>query len=417
MVVANTACGVFMAAVHPIASKAMPLGDYGVFCTLLRIFTLLTIPAAGLQTVFAQQAAAAIDEPRRRELAAATRGVLGGTFALWLLTALGTWAFEAPLIRRFQVSNPAALWMTLAIVLAGLWLPLFQGLLQGSQNFLWLGWSMICSGVGRFGALVVLVLVLNGAAAAGMTAVFLGVMSALAVAAGPTLNVLIGSSGRFHWKPWLKKVVPLTFGVGAVLFVMNSDMLIVQSYFPKEVTAFYAAAAMIGLALVLFTTPLAAVMFPKIVRGLARSEKSNAMELALVSTAGFGAVGAILCTLFPELPLRILYFGKPEFLQSAVLVPWIAWAMVPVTVTNVLVGNLLARGHFNSVPWLVLLAAGYGVVLTAYVSGADRSQHFVVFRHVIQILGCFSSLLLGVAVWFSWRAKAFPTARQASSRT
>ena len=39
--------------------------------------------------------------------------------------------------------------MTLAVVLMNLWMPVFSGVLQGRQDFFWLGWAAIVSGVGR----------------------------------------------------------------------------------------------------------------------------------------------------------------------------------------------------------------------------------------------------------------------------
>src|SRR5437764_14525472 len=74
MMLATVAGGVFMYAVHMIA-KQMPKEEYGVFTTLLQIVTLMGIPAIGLQTVFAQQAAATLNEEHDRALAGVIRGV------------------------------------------------------------------------------------------------------------------------------------------------------------------------------------------------------------------------------------------------------------------------------------------------------------------------------------------------------
>ncbi|NDA68416.1 MAG: hypothetical protein EBY09_17575, partial [Verrucomicrobia bacterium] len=70
LVAANLGCGVFMFAVHPLVSKLDP-AEYGVFATLLKVFLLLGVPAAGLQAVFALQTATAKEPaagtPRRRK--------------------------------------------------------------------------------------------------------------------------------------------------------------------------------------------------------------------------------------------------------------------------------------------------------------------------------------------------------------
>lgn len=417
MVIANTTCGVFMAAVHPCVSALLPKAEYSIFLTLLRFFTILAIPAAGLQTVLAQQGAAALHEHSERNLAATARGILWGTFVLWLLMALALGVFQTRLVEAMKITNPASLWVTLLLVLAALWLPVVQGLLQGLQNFLWLGWAMILNGAGRVGAIVLVVWAFHGYAAGAMTGAFLGVGGAFVTALIPCLKLLRVQGGVFAWKDWLKEVVPLTLGVGSVLFVMNADMLVVQSYFPRGSAVYYGAAATIGLALVTFTTPMAAVMFPKIVRSAARSEKSNALMLALGGTALLGGFGALLCTAFPELPLRIMYVKDRSYLKSAELVPWFMWSMVPVTVANVLISNLMARKRFQVVPWLMMIALGYGFALLNYAKGLPAATPpFTAFRHIIQILGGFSLLLLAASLFFTWRDAKTASASQNAAR-
>src|SRR5690606_15001181 len=156
-----------------------------------------------------------------------------------------------------------------------------------------------------------------------------------------------------------------------------------------------------GVGLVTFTTPMAAVMFPKLVRSFAQGERSNSLLLAVFGTLVLGLVGAVTCTLWPELPLRIMFFRKPEFLQAAPLVPWVIWSMLPVTLANVLVSSLMARSRFAAVPWLLLVVVGNGVVLFRFVNQAHSGPILESFRGVIQILGLFSSLLLAVAFFFA----------------
>jgi len=51
-----------------------------------------------------------------------------------------------------------------------------------------------------------------------------------------------------------------------------------------------------------------------------------------------------------ETALAILF---PDKIAAAPLVPWYAWALVPLTLANVLIQNLLARGRFAAMPWLI----------------------------------------------------------------
>jgi O-antigen/teichoic acid export membrane protein len=225
----------------------------------------------------------------------------------------------------------------------------------------------------------------------------------LAVGLWHTRRVWLGPSTRFEWRSWLGRVLPLTLGLGASQFMMSADQIVVQSIFDKDITAFYGAAGMIGRALVAFTAPLMAVMFPKIARSAARAEKTSVLAQALGATALLGGAAALGCTILPELPLRLVY--DKRFLAIAPLVPWFAWCMLPLTLANVLIGSLLARARYEAVPWLLLVAAGYGMTLL-YLPRFVAAGQPRAFAMVVQTLGGFSLLLLAVAAWFAWRRQS-----------
>ncbi|MBI3412282.1 MAG: hypothetical protein HY040_28520, partial [Planctomycetes bacterium] len=330
---------------------------------------------------------------------------------IWLGMAAGAVVIRKDLIGLWKISNPASLWVTVLLALVSMWLPIMMGLLQGRQNFLWLGWVAILNGMGRFVSLAVIVLALGGYAAGAMTGALIGAVVAMFVAGWQTRDVWFGEGARFEWRAWLARVVPLTLGLGASQFMLSADMIIVQSVFDKETTGFYGAAGMIGRALVTFTTPMMAVMFPKVAQSAARAEKTNVLTQALGATALLGGLAALGCTLLPELPLRLVYPAK--YLFIAPLVPWFAWCMLPLTLANVLISSLLARRRYEAVPWLVLVAAGYGLALLFL------SPHFLevsrtagqtrAFQLVVQTLGTFGLLLLSVAAWFTWGGKRTAT--------
>ena len=397
--IATTAGGAFMSAVHIIACR-MPKEEYGVFTTLLQIVSLMSIPAVGLQGVFAQQAAGAMTPEHERKLAAVFRGVFGATFFVWLALGVVALCFWQQILTALQISNPAALCTTLAIGLAMLWRPVLQGVLQGRQNFLWLGNVMIADGIGRLTGVFVIVGLLANYAAGAMLGVMVGILFVLVVGLWLCRDCLRDEVSRVDWKEWLGRVVPLTMGLGVGTFMLAVDMIFVQKFFPKEQTGFYAAAGTVGRSLVYFTGPVAAVMFPKLARSRATGEKSNALLLGLGLTALAGVGAAVMCSLFPSLPIRIL-FNKTYLAISAPLVPWFAWCMLPLTLATVLINSLMAQAQFKAVPWMLAVAAGYGTTLYLLLQ-----KHHDDFKPVIQTLGIFGLLLLAVCAWFTWGGKA-----------
>ena len=404
MVLATTAGGFFMSAVHTVTGK-IAAEEYAVFAVLLRCLVVIGIPTAGLQTVFAQQAAAAVTSSQIEQLRRTTRSVMGALFFGWVLMAIAVFAGQRQILGLLKIQNVAAVWVTVFIVLASLWLPVFRGILQGQQNFMALGWMAILDGVGRFVAIVIIVIVLNGQATGAMGAALLGQVASLAICLWWIRDIVGGTGALFLWREWIGRLAPLTLGFGALLFMQNADVIYVKSIFPEEQSPFYIPAAVIGFALVQFTGPLVAVMFPKIVRSVARSETTDALKLTFGTTALVGGIASIICTVFPELPLRILFFTKPAFLKSAPLIPWFVWCMLFMTLANVLIGNLLARQKFSIVPWLGVIAVSYGMTLFFLKDFLKTLPAFEGFTRVIQTFGVFNLALLAMAAWFTWHKK------------
>lgn len=390
MVLATTLSGVLFYAVHFFAGRRMHPDEYGVFTTLLQVLNQMAIPAVGLQTVFVQQAALTENEEQRRKLAGAVRSVLRATFGLWVVAALVVLVFQGQLLANYKIRNPAALWWTVGLGLTSLWLPVMAGMLQGRQNFLWLGLVPIVSAGSRLALVAVIVWGLGGQAAGAMGGVLLSMLIALSVGIWQTWPLWRGVAAPFDWKPWLRQVVPLTLGMGTSTFMFTIDMLAVQRFLPES--GLYAAAAMIGRALVFLVAPLTWVMFPKIVRAAARSERTDVLAQALGATALLAGAAAVGCTLFPELPIRIVQ-GE-QYLAAAPLVRWFGWCIIPLMVSTVLVNNLMARQRYRAVPWLVAVSVLYvGTLWTPF----GHASHL----RVVHTLGVFALLYLGVCLYFS----------------
>lgn len=438
MVIATTLGGAFMWLVHIPAQRQMPTSEYGVYQTMLQLINLMLIPAMGLQTVFAQQTAAVVTEQQQRCLAWTVRRLLLAVSVIWLAMAGGIFAFLAPVLAALKIANPGALWATVGIALAMLWWPILQGVLQGRQEFLWMGWLQIVNGAGRFVGVLIIVSLLGYWAAGAMVAAVIGMWATVAFAAWHTRSVWLAAGEAARWRGWFAQVVPLTLGLGASQFMMAADQIAVQNAFDGGLTGSYGAAGMIARALVIFTGPMVAVMFPKAAAAAARAERTDVLAYALGATVLMGGLAALGCTVFPELPLRIV--SGTKYVAVAPLVPWFAWCMLPLTLSNVLIGNLLARKQFAVVPWLVAIAATYGLALWWRGSIGGAAAHDAVngflksmvfssgwgpvfpppafgvaqagilagFKSIVLTLGTFSLLLLGVSMWFTWRHSRLP---------
>jgi O-antigen/teichoic acid export membrane protein len=403
LLAATVLSGACFALVHVPAGRMASRAEWSLFVALLDSLYLLAIPAGGLQAVFARMTAAAVDEEGRRQVRSAARQVLGAVTLVWLGVVGAAWAGSGRLAEGLRIGNPAALWLTLGVGLAGLWYPVFGGLVQGAQRFFWLGLAQIAGGAGRLVGIALTVMLLGGLAAGAMAGVLLGAVVALGLAMWASRREWWGPGSTFEWGPWVRWTVGLTLGLAPGSILLSGDTLLVQSAFGDEGKALYLAAGRIGRGLVQFTTPVAVVLFPKIARSAATGEPTGALRLALGATLSVGVLAALGCTLMPGLTLRILFGGNPAFLGAAELVPWFVWCMLPLTAAYTLVNNLLARGRFGAVPWLLGVAAAYAATLWMLRETLAARPMFEAFRLVVLVLGGFSLTLLGVAAAFSNR--------------
>lgn len=392
MMITTVVSGLFMAFINIFSSKVLPDAEYAAFAALLQMVNWMGIPAIGLQMVFAQQTSAVMNDTQRRQLVGTTKAVLMWTFGVWVVMAVAALVFHTQLIGALKLTNPMSLWLTVIVGFVMLWFPIFQGLLQGRQNFLWLGWTSLFNGVGRVFVGLIIIYFLHGWAAGLMAGVLMGLLASLGTAAVQNRDLLAEPGDAFDAAGWLKRVVPLTMGLGAGMFLFTADAFVAQNYLGANGQAApYMFGATLARAIVLFTGPLAVVMFPKLVHSAARSQKTDLMGVTLLGTAVLSSVAVV--GLILTAPLVIKYGSNPANAKILPDLPLFALVMVPIGAANVLLYNLMAHSRFKVSLPLVILAAGYWVALL----------HFhETFRMVIQTMGVFSLLYLGTCALFTW---------------
>lgn len=389
LMIANVAGGMLMWGVHFLA-KRIPEEEYGIFGTLLAVT--MVVPALPLQMVFAQQTAKALATGRERELSGMIRLMWMGLTALWIVFAGVALFKQAWIVEQWKLGSAVGLWITLPTLLMALWTPIFGGVLQGSQNFLWLGWSMIFNAMGRAFLAAALVLLVVGNAVSLMTGVLAGMVAAAVVAVWQSKPFWSAPIASFDWRSLLKQVLPLMIGFTAFQFLFTADTMFVKAYFTKDETAFYVSAGTLSRALMWLVMPLATVMFPRLVHSAAKSEKTNLMGIVLLGTAVLAACGAISLTVLG--PFIVKFVFKPSYVEVATKVlPWYAWAMLPIAMTNVLLNDLLAHSVYRVVLPLVAVVGAYAFALTRFHASLIQ---------VLQTLGIFGLLALAVCAWFSF---------------
>ena len=397
LMIANVSGGVLMWAVH-LLNNFIPPGQYGNFGAFLAVIML--VPTIPLQMVLAQQTAKALALEKRGELAGVIRWFCLVTFFLWLAGSAVVFAFQSRLLAAWGMSSSAGLWLTMLIVLLSLWTPLFWGTLQGKQNFLWLGWSMMSNGLGRVLVAGVAVLLLHAYATGMMVGVLCGMIVAGTIAAWQARELWLAKKEKFEVSALLRQIVPLFLAFLGFQILFTSDTLFVKAYFTRinpSLPDYYVSAGTLSRALMWLVLPLASVMFPRLVQSAAKAEKTNLIWPVLLGTLVLSVVGGLGLVVLGPIVVRIVYqHSSPEAITS--LLPWYVAAMVPLALANVLLNNLFARPSSRFLPAIVVfaLAAGYLAALVRY---------HETMTMVLQVMGLFNLALLGACALFFWASK------------
>jgi O-antigen/teichoic acid export membrane protein len=317
---------------------------------------------------------------------------------VWLLGSIIILCFQRDILAYLKMTDPTGLWITMIIVLFALWLPMFWGMLQGQQNFLWLGWTMMTNGIGRLSVAAMAVIALKWGAAGMMAGVLLGYAIAVGMAAWHTRSLWLAPPQSFDWRGLLRQVIPLLIAFVGFQILFTADTILVKNYFSEAEEDFYVGAGTLSRALLWLVLPLASVMFPRLVHSAAKSEKSNLMGMVLLGTAVLSIVGALSLSLLGPFVTQLV-FKKGVAAQVCSLLPWYSAAMVPLALSNVLLNQLLSRPDSKwMLALLVLIAAiGYLFAITQFHATLDT---------VLKVMGVANLVLLGICGAFYRFGKA-----------
>jgi O-antigen/teichoic acid export membrane protein len=394
MLFASMAGGGLLALVHRIASKMDASGEYGLFTTVLNSLTALTWPALGLAAAFMQMTATASTEEAKRDVSAAAKRVASGMVCYWILVCLALFVGKDWVMKTFKMTSGLALLWLAPTLLLQLLSPIAQGIVQGRQDFFTAGWSAIIGGAGRLSITWLAVSLIGASAGWAICGVFFGLLAGFIPLVVASRYIWRLPSGKFAFTSWLRDAGPLTGGLAASAFLFSLDQWAAREFLPPDGNDLYGAAGTVGRVVMWVSAPLVVVMFPKIIGASATGDDRKILFQAVGATLAVAASAAMACTLFPSVPLLALQ-GKDIAGLAAPLVPIYVWCLIPLTLANVLLNNLLARKRYGVVVPLLVIVLGYWIALRRFNASP---------KEIILTLGCAATCALLVTAFYTWKS-------------
>lgn len=345
MFVSTIAGGMLGYVFQVLMGRLLSIADYGLFATLMALLSVIVIPFNSLNMVVTRKASSYRAKNQPERLAAIFWWV--NKRVLWVAVILiACFSPFAPFMRDyFNLGSLIPVMIFLAMTVAVFFVPVNIALLQAQQNFHWLAINAV-SGQG-FRVIFCVILVLAGF---GLNGALMGIVLALVASWLMTFYPLrhavalpVGA-GRAGGHLTFRGAVPVLIANLAFAVMTQLDMLLVNYHFNPEQAGLYAAASILGKAVMYLPGAIVMALFPMVAENDSREQSSahlfyNAMAL----TVGLSGAGALFYFFFADTVMPLLYGQKYQ--SAAELLRYYGFAMFPMTLVMVAEYFLIAKGR------------------------------------------------------------------------
>lgn len=348
-----------------VAGRHLPTAEYGALSSMLGATIIASMPMDAIRAALAHFAASLCLNGRHGEVRLLAARWFRRLGIAALLPTLCIIAASGSLASFWKLSGSAPVMLTGVIIWGMLLLPVYQGALQGIQAFIWMSVAQHSFAVVRLVTTAMLLFYLPKQYATASTAL---AAQALAVAVALLLGwfglrlLLRGSKPEGAKVEGFRSYTLQSLLVLACFaFIMNADVLFVKRFFDAETAGLFARAGTLGRIAVFLPMPIAAALFPKVVGGAGNGRCLRALIKALAGSLLILLAAAGFCSLWPQLPLGVVY---GDWQPAREMVRWfrgLIWALTPLGLTYVLINFEMAQKRFAACYALAPCALAYAL--------------------------------------------------------
>ncbi|WP_372797278.1 hypothetical protein [Pontiella sp.] len=365
---------------HALMKRSMGEVDYASLVALLGLLNVLALPVAAMTLTMSRFIAEHVHNNAIEVWVTIYKRAIR-RIGMVSVGALVVWVALSPFLRKFFAAPSISCVLILGLIaVINLFKPVIVGVLQGSQRFAALAACNISIPISRI-VLSMLAIWLGGRVSGVMGAVAVSAVISILIGAVPfrkmTANIEpISSYDTAHIYRYL---FPVLLGQGALLLLMNADLVFFKRFLYGEYKALapaYAQAATLSRAVILLTRPLIGAMFPRAVNSDNLKLFLGPFGFAFLVASGL----ALAISLFPEIPFKLMYgTDDPDCFRIARIY---VWAALPISLSEIVIKYLWARNRMARVLTFIPVVVLYLVIL------------FFFHRTPEQIIGC-----LAIGTW------------------
>jgi O-antigen/teichoic acid export membrane protein len=278
--------------------------------------------------------------------------------ALSGLSFLALMAIALPYIQNYlKAPDALPVWIFFMVIFFGAMSVVNNAFFQGQQQFVWLGVGGL-AGVSIKILFSVTLISLGWGVSGAILGVLLSIFLVWLLGTVYTLKKLTSHAkvAPQAMEPFpLRMVLPVVIANVAFAIMTQLDMVLVNHYFDAEQAGMYAAASVLGKAVLYLPGGLVMVMFPMVAEQHA-AEKGSANILLQAAGATLLVCGA--AALFYGLlgPWLVQVFYGQQYALAGKLLSLYGWAILPMALVMVAEHFLIAKGRILFA-WLFLAVA------------------------------------------------------------
>lgn len=365
LVVGGIAAGLLGYVFQVLMGRLLSPPEFGQFGAIMALYAVLAAPLGTLMMMVSRK----VSEYRAKNDVGSIShfyysvNIFTAVFGIVLLSACFTFS---PMLQSYlKTPNITAIYL-LGIILLLTFLPIINNaFLQGLQNFTFF------SACGALGVLLkiffsVALVWLGSGVNGALGGVALSFLAIWLISYGGLRSQLLAGRGKPFRTGHISVLSSLPVLIANIAFAAMTqlDMVLVNYYFSPHDAGMYAAASILGKAVMYLPGGVALALFPMVAENNARNKNSaNLLIQALILAAVLCLSGSIFYYYFGEWLIRVLY-GE-NYREAGEVLRYYGFAILPMTLVMVTEYFLIAKGRvvfaylFMAVAPIQLLAVYY----------------------------------------------------------
>jgi len=364
-----------------IVGRMLSVSDYGAFNSLMALIMLVGAPLITLMMLVSRKVSSyrssSYDNHRAHLFYIANFYIV---IILTLFSIIAVSFFEI-VIDFLSLENNIHLYLLIAMLFVAFPQAVNNAYLQGLQFFKWLAFTGVLFNILKI-ILVVVLIYLGFGVSGALGGVILASIIVFLITFIALLPSLRGNKSKYNsgYHFSIKSIIPVLLANIAFALMTQIDMVLVRHFFLEQEAGLYAAASILGKAVMYLPGGIAMALFPMVAGNHSDGKTSSHLLLqAFGITLILCTIGSLFYYYFSDLIIVLLY-GE-DYKMAAPILKYFGFAMIPMGLILVAEHFLIAMGKvlfaylFIIIAPLQLIAIYYfhdtllNIVLIMFISG------------------------------------------------